>query len=114
MNLFKKLCLLSIIGLLLVAAQQSEAQERGTLSSRAGRGGQFTLRKPAPLTRVSDQGRPLVLWRQQVVYRALNDTFVYRYQNKATARDEYSGPVMIFHTKNGQVRGGHVYQKRGN
>ena len=95
---------------------ETEAQERDTLSARAKRGSKgVTFKSKAPSSRVDDRGRPLILWRQQVVYRALNDTFVYRSQDKATTRhDEVSSYGILFHVKEGQVRKGHVYQNRDN
>ena len=111
-----KATLLATVAITFGVASEIQAQDRETLSARANRGAKgVTFRSKAQSTRVDDRGRPLVLWRQQVVYRALNDTFIYRSQNKATTRhDEVSSYGILFHVKEGQVRKGHVYQKRDN
>ena len=83
----------------------ASAQDTTTLSSRAGE----NLRALVNKSNLSKQRN----WRKQVTTRAVNDTFVYRHEGRATARDEESSPVMIFHSvKGGKVRGGHVYQQR--
>lgn len=100
-----KLTLLLAATALAGFASQASAQERGTLSSRVGiqRGVIFTgepTRQP--------------VWRRQVTTRAVNDSFVYRKEGKATTRhDEESSPEVIFHVVKGQrVKAGHVYQRR--
>ncbi len=115
MNRCLHLLLAAVLVLPLGFANLASAQDRQTLSSQAGRGPQSGVffRQVRPY-RVDDAGRPRALWRQQVVYRAVNDTFIYRSEGKATTRDEVSSPVMIFHVKEGTVRSGHVYQNRGN
>ena len=117
MKFFIKIAL--ITGIIMVGlASKSSAQDRKsqTITSRAGTGqGGVVFRKIFQPYRVDDAGRPLVFWRQQVVYRAVNDTFVYRGEGKATAREENSSPEVIFHKKKGQpVKAGHVYSRRGN
>ena len=95
---------------------ESEAKNRGNLSARAKssvKGVKF--KKRCTSYRVNDCGKSLRCWRQQVAYRSQTDTFVYRHEGRATARDEESGPVMIFHTRcDKKLRCGHVYQRRDN
>ncbi len=90
------------------AAQTLSARVKNTTNG-------VTYRQPYPKYMVTDCGKPLIKWNQQVIYRATNDTFVYRSEGKATARqDEISSPVVIFHTSGGNIQPGHVYQERGN
>lgn len=94
-----------------------QAQESNTLSARANNGSGARFFSNNQSFRVDDKGRRIdswTAWRKQVVYRATNDTFVNRSEGRATAREEESSPVMIFHSSNGQVKGGHVYQRRDN
>ncbi|MDF1752242.1 MAG: hypothetical protein P1U89_05625 [Verrucomicrobiales bacterium] len=111
-----KLVLILTAAVILGFASNAEAQTRGSLSARAkGNVKAMTFKKRCQSYRVNDCGKPLRKWKQQVTYRATNDTFVYRSQNKATTRhDEVSSPAIIFHVQGGKLRSGHVYQYRGN
>lgn len=105
MKTLTKLTVLSAAALFGGLASEASAQDRSTLSSRAGGNARALL--------FDSVARNKVPWRRQVTTRALNDTFVYRHEGRATARDEESSPVMIFHSTGGsRVKGGHVYQRR--
>jgi hypothetical protein len=109
--------ILAIIAIIFCnSATDASAQPRETLSARAKNNQSgVTYRQSAQKYRVTDCGKPLKQWSQQVTYRATNDTFVYRSEGKATARhDEISSPVVIFHVSSGELQPGHVYQERGN
>ena len=108
-----KLILLLVAAVLFCAASSAEA---GSLSARIGKshkGVKFI--KGCHGYRTNDCGKPMKSWRKQVVYRATNDTFVYRSQNRATVRhDEVSSHAIMFNLKGGKIRPGHVYQTRDN
>ncbi|MDF1815597.1 MAG: hypothetical protein P1V20_25590 [Verrucomicrobiales bacterium] len=94
---------------------EADAQTHGSLSARGGHFKGISFGKSCGKYRVNDCGKPLKAWKQQVTYRATNDTFVYRSRGNATARhDELSSPAIIFHVQGGKLRSGHVYQNRGN
>jgi hypothetical protein len=111
-----KLILLLVAAVLFCAASSAEARGHGSLSARAAKnhkGVKFV--KGCHSYRVNDCGKPLKSWNKQVVYRATNDTFVYRSQNQATVRhDEVSSHAIMFNLKGGKIRPGHIYQTRGN
>jgi len=111
-----KLILAVIAIVFCVSSPEATAQDRETLSARAKTGQRGVTYKQSTQTyRVSDCGKPLKQWSQQVTYRAINDTFVYRSEGKATARqDEVSGQAIIFHVSDGGLQPGHAFQEREN
>lgn len=113
----KHFSIFTVMVAVLLLGASVHAQESNTLSARSGSGGGARFFSNNPTFRVDDKGRRIdswTAWRKQVVYRATNDTFVNRTEGRATAREEESSPVMIFHFSNGEVKGGHVYQRRDN
>ena len=108
-----KLMIIAAVGMLSSVATQAYSQDRQTLfGSSANRTVKF--KRVAPY-RVDDKGNVLSQWRQQVVFRAVNNTNVYQYRANATARhDEVSSSAVLIHTKGSGLRNGHVYRTRGN
>ena len=106
---------LLFITLFILFGFASEAQG-GSLSARGGKGVQGCFKKSSSKYRVDVcTGKPKKKWKQQVVYRALNNTYVYQHRNNANIRhDEVSSQAIMFHVKAGKLHKGHVYQNRGN
>lgn len=115
--LMKQFSIVTVTVAVLLLGIGVQAQESNTLSARSGNGAGARFFSNNSPFRVDAKGRRIdswTAWRKQVVYRATNDTFVNRSEGRATAREEETSPVMIFHSSNGQVRGGHAYQRRDN
>lgn len=112
----RPIAILPIIAVVFIAGLtvQAQAQDRQSLSHSNGRSGQGVRYTKCQPVRVDDKGRPQVLWSQQVVYRALNNTNIYLHEGRATIRDEVASQAIILHTQGNGVRPGHVYHTRDN
>ena len=108
---------IATVGILTSLALNTYSQDRQVLSSDGSCKRPLLTRIVKPKThRTVDQGNALTAWRDQVVYRAKNNTNVYQYRGNATTRhDEVSSNAVIFRARSGYgVTAGHAYQKRGN
>jgi len=108
-----KLLTIAVAAFVASAACNAHAQNRETLSGRVSVSPRVVTPKA---NRTDDAGRPLKLWRDQHVYRRLNNTNVYQHRGSATLRhDEISSYAILVHKKPGQpLKAGHAYQNRGN
>lgn len=111
-----KTTIIATVGMLSGFALDAYSQDRQILSGSSSGSRNAIVKKFSPY-RVSDRGNVLHAWRNQVVYRAVNNTNVYQHRSNPTARhDEVSGYAILFHTRGRStgVKGGHVYHNRGN
>lgn len=108
-----KILSIAATGLLSSFAVNANAQDRSVLSARTSVSPRTVTAKE---NRTDDRGRLLKAWRDQHVYRRVNNTNVYQSEGQGSTRhDEVSSYAILFHKTPGQpIKHGHVYHKRGN
>jgi hypothetical protein len=104
MKVPRTLLLSLVVPALGLLSTESEGAEKLRLSSGVEKAGR-ALRGDGPILR----GKARRMSTLPPVERVRNNTNVARYEGRNTVPDYFSGPVIMFHLRNGEVVPGHAF-----